>query len=765
MPIPNLPCPPFQKIRRSLSLKLSLAVAMVVLVTVGLMSLYAYLQERRSATRRELTGLQALSKDLATRIDLSLASGRVLAAHLACTRDIMDYLGGNGHAGKEQQTCQDWLDLQIRQTPGISSIFILSPTGDCLVSTNRKFIGHHYAFRPYFQEAIAGHLFLSDWSVGLIDRVPHIDSSAPVRVRGRIAGVLVTEFPVGSFEQAMRSAGVDGRTATIINRDGIALAHSNPAFQYHALLPLDASVLERLNTTRQFMGRDIPVDPLSAELAQAFRRARETSQQQSVTYRLGDASKMAVLTPLVEEDWVVSMAIPRDEILAPVRRAMERTLLVGLATALAGILAAFVLGRELLGSISKLSIAMVRFGAGDGSASAPVQNQDESGQLSQAFNDMADSLQAHQERLENVQAQKMESLGTLVAGVAHNLNNVLAIALGTASVREDLAAEPADREAYQSIAKVCRRGRDVVKALIHFAQPTLVTQAPFELNAMVQEVCALLESITRKRIGIIGSLSGEPLWINGNSGDINHVLVNLGVNALDALPDGGTLAMRTAVLEGNRAEISVEDNGTGMTPEVLAHVMEPFYTTKEVGKGTGLGLSMTYGVVKAHRGTIEITSQPGQGTRVKLRFPRIPAPGQSETRTAPAPSLGSMKLFLVDDDEDVRFLMTRMLKRAGVRQVKTFAGGEEVLETLRAGDLPDLVILDQNMPGMTGVQTKERIRALHPEMPILISSGQPDIEAWEAFRQPRVAVISKPFTLEEIQAKLGQFAGLGPGPS
>ena len=116
-----------------------------------------------------------------------------------------------------------------------------------------------------------------------------------------------------------------------------------------------------------------------------------------------------------------------------------------------------------------------------------------------------------------------------------------------------------------------------------------------------------------------------------------------------------------------------------------------------------------------------------------------------------------MSVFLVDDDEDVRFLMTRMLQKAGVRQVKTFPGGRDVLEALSAEGCPDLIILDHNMPSMNGTQTLERIRRLHPDMPILISSGQPDIEDWDCLRQPRVGVISKPFTMEEIQAKLARF--------
>ena len=358
-------------------------------------------------------------------------------------------------------------------------------------------------------------------------------------------------------------------------------------------------------------------------------------------------------------------------------------------------------------------------------------------------------------------AHKLESLGVLSAGVAHNINNVLAVIMGTASLHEQTATESSDREAYQTISKACTRGRDVVKSMLHFAQPNLSIKTPVELHTLIQEVRVLLENTTRNSISISETLAGESLWIYGDSGSINHAILNLCLNSLGAMPNGGTLTFRTRVLEGNHVEVSVEDNGTGMTPEILAHVLEPFYTTKEVGKGTGLGLSMTYGVVKAHGGSIDIASQPGQGTCVKLRFPRISAPVESELETVGAtfPSLASMKVFLVDDDEDVRFLMNRMLKKAGVRQVKVFPGGKEVLESLGSEELPNLIILDQNMPSMTGVQTMARIRGLHPEMPILISSGQPDIAAWDDFKEHKVGVISKPFTLEEIQAKLAQFSG------
>ena len=362
----------------------------------------------------------------------------------------------------------------------------------------------------------------------------------------------------------------------------------------------------------------------------------------------------------------------------------------------------------------------------------------------------------YQERLHRTQA--LEALGVLVAGVAHTLNNVLAVIMGTASLREQLATQEADLQAYRNIGKACRRGRDVVKSLIQFSQPTLSAQAPFELHGLIREVAVLLEHTTRNRVRIQADLDPQPVWVHGDAGSINLVLVNLCFNAMEAMPHGGTLTLATGLPAAGWVEVRVEDDGQGMTGEVLGRALEPFFTTKDASSGAGLGLSMAYGVVKAHGGTLDISSQPGAGTSVKVRLPRIPAPEPGEPERAQAPAHQLREILLVDDEEDVRFLMGRMLRKAGVPEVETAAGGAEALARLGSGSLPDLVILDQNMPGMSGAETMERIRSRFPDLPILFSSGQPDLENWERLRQPGVAVIAKPFTLEEIQAKLGQLA-------
>ena len=358
-----------------------------------------------------------------------------------------------------------------------------------------------------------------------------------------------------------------------------------------------------------------------------------------------------------------------------------------------------------------------------------------------------------------VQAQKLEALGVLVAGVAHNFNNILAIIMGTASIQEQEMTDPGQLEALRTIGTACQRGRSLVQALAHFSRPALAQQVPVEMNALVAEVRILLENTTRNRVEIRAAFTGEPTWIHGDPGSLSPALMNICLNGLDAMPDGGTLTLRTAIPRPDWVEVSVEDTGAGMVPEILARVTEPFYTTKPVGKGTGLGLSVTHGVLKAHGGTMEISSQAGKGTQVRLRLPRFPVHGPETAVEGPPPLLGAVKILLVDDDEQVRFLMTRMLRRAGATEVSTAPGGREAIDSLASGSLPDLVILDQNMPGLDGLQTLALIREQHPELPVLISSGQPDIQDREALKQRNVGIISKPFTLEEILEKLAGMPG------
>jgi CheY-like chemotaxis protein len=232
--------------------------------------------------------------------------------------------------------------------------------------------------------------------------------------------------------------------------------------------------------------------------------------------------------------------------------------------------------------------------------------------------------------------------------------------------------------------------------------------------------------------------------------------MNLFVNAVDAMPQGGTLTVRTALVGERDVLLTIEDTGHGMPPEVLARAMEPFFTTKPIGKGTGLGLSRVFGTVQAHGGTMEIQSKPGHGTRILITLPL----GFAERRQLPvsrrvaSPARGACRILVVDDDPLVRETCPALLRTLG-HQVAVASSGYEALGMLGHEAQWDVVLLDQNMPGLDGVETLQRLRQLPSRMPVILATGFADTTARERLKDlTPVVLLNKPFTAGEFQQAL-----------
>ena len=228
--------------------------------------------------------------------------------------------------------------------------------------------------------------------------------------------------------------------------------------------------------------------------------------------------------------------------------------------------------------------------------------------------------------------------------------------------------------------------------------------------------------------------------------------MNLCVNAMDAMPDGGRLAIRTANAGDGFILLEVRDSGCGMPREVLDRVMEPFFTTKPQGQGTGMGLPIVYGTVKAHRGQMHLASTPGQGTTVSIRLPACdPAPDLEAAQAAPAPPLRSLHLLVVDDDELIRQSTAQLLAALG-HTASVVGSAEAALAMLETSVKVDVVLLDLNMPDLGGAAALPLIRSMRPELPVLLATGRADQQALdlaEAF--PRVKLLAKPFSREDLQ--------------
>ena len=364
-------------------------------------------------------------------------------------------------------------------------------------------------------------------------------------------------------------------------------------------------------------------------------------------------------------------------------------------------------------------------------------------------------LQAHLQ-----QAQKMESLGSLAGGVAHDMNNVLAAILGLASAHVE--TQPTDsriRKALQTIIKASERGGKMVQGLLSFARQSPAEQRELDMNAVLREEVQLLERTTLAKISLALDLAPDLRPTRGDAGALMNAFMNLCVNAVDAMPEQGTLTLRTRNVDDDWIEVSVEDTGAGMTKEVLEKAIDPFFTTKEVGKGTGLGLSMVFSTVKAHQGQMDIQSEPGRGTQVRMRFPVLhsdhPAvEPAAEARRTTAPR--ELTLLLVDDDELVQYALQDMLRTLG-HAVASASSGEEAIAMVDAGFEPDLVILDVNMPGLGGAETLPRLRALQPDLPILLATGRVDQAALDLVQTlPGVSLLAKPIALKDLQQHLNR---------
>jgi len=371
--------------------------------------------------------------------------------------------------------------------------------------------------------------------------------------------------------------------------------------------------------------------------------------------------------------------------------------------------------------------------------------------------DVTDRMAAQEERrlLENqlLQAQKMESLGVMAGGVAHDMNNVLAAILGLASANVEVASPGSlAHDSFSTIVKAAERGGTLVKGLLTFARTTPSEGRPLDVNALIRDELRLLERTTFATVSPALELAQDLLPIRGEAGALSHALMNLCVNAVDAMPGGGALTLRTRNAEG-WVEVEVEDSGTGMSRDVLERAMDPFFTTKAPGKGTGLGLAMVYATVRAHQGTLTLESEPGRGTVARMRFPasRALPPPAPTPRERPR---GPLNILLVDDDPLVQASTGALLAVLG-HSVACSACGEEALAALETGSGPDLVILDLNMPGLGGAATLPLLRARHPGLPVLLATGRADQAALDlAAAHPGVSLISKPFSLEDLRGQL-----------
>ncbi len=402
---------------------------------------------------------------------------------------------------------------------------------------------------------------------------------------------------------------------------------------------------------------------------------------------------------------------------------------------------------------------------------------DPQGHLSQFVIVLTDTSDAKQLELKFLQAQKLEAIGRLAGGIAHDFNNLLTIILGYSQFL--IQKEPAEiRTSLTEIHKAAERASSLTQQLLVFSRREPASTRPVDLNAIVGDSLKILARVVGADIQLKTNLAGDLGTFLGDAGQIQQVLMNLIVNARDAMPHGGMLSLRTyrsqldnppernltssVFSKGRFCVLEVTDNGTGISEDVRKHLFEPFFTTKEPGRGTGLGLATVYGIVERHHGMIEVDSTLGVGTTFRLSFPGAEAspPAAKPVLTlheAPAAE-GMETIFVVEDEDQVRSFAKICLESYGYNVLEAKNGPEALYLAHRFGGPIDLLLIDVIMPRMSGRELAEFVRRFRPDAKVLFTTGHSeDAFGTDVLNMEKDRILLKPYTPTKLVQKIREI--------
>jgi PAS domain S-box-containing protein len=387
---------------------------------------------------------------------------------------------------------------------------------------------------------------------------------------------------------------------------------------------------------------------------------------------------------------------------------------------------------------------------------------------------MVEDITEHK-RLENhfLQSQKMETVGRLAGGIAHDFNNILTVIKGYSQLLlNELSEDHPLRDNVEEIRKSTERAENLTRQLLAFSRRQVMEMKVIDLNDLLKNLEKMLCRVIGEDIELTTLLAEDLGRVKFDPGQIEQVILNLAVNARDAMPSGGKLTLETAdveldeayarshisVVPGQYVLLSVSDTGGGMPPEVKDRIFEPFFTTKGKGKGTGLGLSTVYGIVKQSGGNIWVYSEPGKGTTFKIYLPRVEEevdalPRRDEPSDLPK---GNETILLVEDDSSVRDLAVRFLRGQGYTILEATNGNEAIRIARKSKkEKVHLLLTDMVMPQMGGKELVERFRSIHPEIKVLFISGYTDFAiTHHGLSEPNTALLQKPFSLTSLAKKV-----------
>jgi signal transduction histidine kinase/CheY-like chemotaxis protein len=737
---------------------LVLAVLTPALLTAALLLVNAYRQERASISRQMSETARALSLV----VDRQIGQDRVLLEALAASPALKagDWEAFDAQAREATRTTGNWVAVG---SGGAQLVNTHVPRGAALPQSANT--GITWSQKPG-QALRVSNLFqsrLSHTSILALELLlPRPDGS---HIR------LAVLRDASSFDSLWKDQGF-------------------PAAWTGAVADARGVIVSRNRQGAKFVGR-----PASQNMLGHLRRAKSGVAE---TQTLDGVKSLTAWSTNPTYGWSVVVAAPRAEISEVARRSLAWAGLLGLALLAVGVGLAGLVARGLAGPVEALADSAQAWADGQPPRVTPSGVR-EIDALAYSLAQASAAVQAHQRELQDlnaslearvvertrelaettealVQVQKMDAIGRLTGGVAHDFNNLLMAVLGNLDLLARRLSDPRQLKYVEQARAAGERGAKLTAQLLAFARRQRLEARPIDVNHAVQAAADLLRS-TLGGGHVLECDAGADLWpAIGDVTQVELMIVNLALNARDALPEGGRITISTANVRfadslvrpeapppGEYAMITVADTGEGMPPEVVARAFEPFFTTKPLGKGSGLGLPQVLGLAKQLGGGVQIETAAGQGTTVRVYLPRSDRPPETERASVgDLLVLKGLRVLLVDDDPDVRTVTGQMLEELGCA-VESVDGGEAALEAARRGVAFQAALIDFAMPGLNGGETARRLRELEPGLPVVLMSGYADLanlaESWIG------PVLHKPFDAQALGRELARVTAAGPVPT
>ncbi|MBI4863557.1 MAG: response regulator, partial [Candidatus Riflebacteria bacterium] len=668
-----------------------------------------------------------------------------------------------------QQRCQALLLAQANDTAGVLAIVIADPQGRVIAASDDRYLSRDLGEHPEVRKGVSAP------QIGeplLLDRKYQALATGPIRsTKGTVTGVAIAVFDWTALVRVLMSPqrfGASGRVV-IAARRGAAIDVLVPGTDGRLTdqVPPSASSV----TGRAVLGE---------------RGFQETVDQEG-------REVLAAFQPVGRTHWGLVVKADSREVYRHVWRLKWTLVGSTLALLLLGVVLAHILARRIANPIARLTEQAERLSQGELSARVEPETHDEIGALAMCFNRMAEtiadshatleekvesrtrdlekalaertaaeqSLRRSQEQLQT--AAKMEAVGTLSAGVAHHFSNMLQVLLGHAEALESaIPGEHLHRRSLDTIFRVAERASDLVRRLLRFSGRRADESLVVDVNAVVVETADMLHSFLPETVKFEVLTEPSPALVKANPRELEEVLVNLTINARDAMPAGGRLCVQVSGTTRAGVEcvdISVSDSGCGMDAEAQRRLFEPFYTTKGPESGTGLGLAIVYGIVQRHSGSVTVASELGRGTCIRVALPRLIADkggagASTLTDDLPRPPIETLDreatILVVEDHEDLRDVLAQRLIDHGYHAIEA-STAEQALSIAGAwADPIQLLITDVTLPGRSGFDLASTLRGSRPDLAVIYMTGhsrQVDALAPEDDCQLQLV---KPFRLSEL---------------